>query len=393
MPEFPEHHCRIEIEGGDEYVSQIKAYSISSDYTVPTDGWSVDLYDHEKGSELRKVFLPLTPVRIYIDNALQCVGRIDVTEGIENSGLRIQGRDYIADLADASVDPTLKFKKSTSLADAILDIFEPFGVVVVASEGNAAFRNILTGGSVSSDVKIAPDRSHVTAKLDEFKANYNTGAFQLAANIAARHGFTIQPTERRDTVALCEPEYGTKAVYKLSRGQFGNLLRGSARRDWSRVPTLAIAHGKATQTGKKNTTSRKLEALDELGPTLEEAEILSAVNAQSVRRKPGEGASPGFYRPMYMQDSKARNQEQLERFLRRAVSDRRHPTLTYRASVRGHKDPETDAYFAVDTTARVFDEIENIDEDLWIKSRTFANSGQGPTTELELIRPGTWVVS
>jgi len=41
----------------------------------------------------------------------------------------------------------------------------------------------------------------------------------------------------------------------------------------------------------------------------------------------------------------------------------------------------------------VFDEIEGINEDLWIKSRTFANSGQGPTTELELIRPGTWVVS
>ena len=43
------------------------------------------------------------------------------------------------------------------------------------------------------------------------------------------------------------------------------------------------------------------------------------------------------YRPMFFEDKKARNKEQLERVARRELSRRMKDTLTYNCTLRGHR--------------------------------------------------------
>ncbi len=61
--------------------------------------------------------------------------------------------------------------------------------------------------------------------------------------------------------------------------------------------------------------------------------------------------------------------------------------------MRGHTDPESGAIWSVNTMVEVQDDICGLNENLWIASRTFSNSGgQGAVTDLELWRPNVWQI-
>lgn len=102
------------------------------------------------------------------------------------------------------------------------------------------------------------------------------------------------------------------------------------------------------------------------------------------------GYDPPVYKPVFFLDKQSRNQEQLDRAIRRLLAEKLRDSLVYRPTVLGHRDQTSGALWAVDTMVSVNDEIEGVNEVLWIIDRTFVNTGDGPKTELVCVRPASY---
>src|SRR5687768_292891 len=114
MPELDEPRLTVELElTGDVVEGPFESYSINSEFMTPTDGWEFVVFCPEEAdpAELRRRFRPLQPVRLFIDGQQQVIGRIDRISGHGQSGrsLKVEGRDYLADVCDGSFDPSLRF--------------------------------------------------------------------------------------------------------------------------------------------------------------------------------------------------------------------------------------------------------------------------------------------
>lgn len=401
MPELLRETFSVIVNGENSYPPNVIKYSIDSDYTIPTDAWHFEVFLAEPSSRLRQTFLPLLPVDLFINSRLQVRGRIDRIDTGEGGSLIVSGRDYIADITCPNADPRIKFKKDDTLGDSILRVLAPFGITSIEDNGFSATRKILTGTTPNGK----PPRDFRAAKLDEFKIGYGQGAFEVCNRLAARHGFTLQPATGRDKIALAEPDYDQAPIGKLTRGpNGGNVLQGKASRDWSKVPTTVTVTGKArgkrgASTGDKTFQAIGGNAPNRLADIAEVKAILKAVEVQSPELSdlPPEygpvGTKAGFYfRPVYHQDKEAKNDEQVERVAKRILADMVRDTLTYQCTLRGHHDTVTGATYAVDTILQVEDEVERVSEPLWVMSCRRYNEGQGPFTDLQLIRPYTWVL-
>lgn len=385
----------VNLDDNVEAITDLISYRLDSDFTIPSDSWEFTVYDGENPAGLRRKFYPWRTVSLNVDGRTQVLGRIFETSGGGSSELTVRGRDYIADLADPNVNPKLKLKKEESIAAAMLRIFEPFGVNTITSDGFATARNILTGKTPAS----AAPEDLGSVKIDEFKAQYGQGCFEMANAIAARHGYTIQPAGDRTKLALARPDYDQPVTYTLSRGSEGNILSGSASRDWSRVPTLVKVMGQGHHSSRgASRAEHRLPAIGDTAPnklseSSEVQRMLRSLHLDFFEHKEGEGAKSGIYRPIFFEDKAAKNLAQVERAARRMLAERLRPTLQYQCTMRGHTDPRTGATYAVDTMAHVEDAIEDVSEPMWIQARTFRNDGtSGPLTDLTLIRPGTWVL-
>lgn len=394
----------IEVEGVGMF-DNIESYRINSNYLTPTDAWEVVVYDHADPRSLRRIFRPLRPVKIYLDGNLQAIGRIDSIEGTGTgeTSLRVQGRDYVADLMDGGVDPALRVKKDQALDQLLLEAFKPWGITTVVSNFDAS-RNAMTGKVPFTG---APRKDFRPLKTEDFKPSDGEGAYEWVNKIVARHGATIQPSTRRNEICLAEPEYRQGPLYTLARP--GNILGATAQRDWSDVPTVTSAKGRGAASGSSASplaiTARTFSegSPSELyknteiqftitGPNSGVAVIEELFDPKSKVAVLYDSPAP-CYRPMYYSDKDSKTRDQLEHGLRRMLSERLRKTLTYSCRLRGVVDQESGAVYAVDTMATVRDDVEDVDEDLWIMERTLTQSkGGGPMTELKLIRPGSVVL-
>lgn len=428
MAELEEERLTVELEKTGETTDRIKSYRISSDYLVPSDEFEFVVFDEEDPVGLRRKFQPLQRVKLYINGQVQLIGRIDGTEGVGDSGasLRVHGRDFIGEIVDGDADPSVRFAEGTDLGSAILDIVRPFGIDTLVGSYNLT-RNILTGKNVHTG---QPAREFTAAKLSDYKIEADNGAFDAANKIVARHGFTIQSGGARNILAIVEPLFGLSPLYKLNKP--GNVLRGTAKRDYADVPTVTIVTGRTKK--QKLTGGEKLDAhLEAEAIAIATGSVEAEVPQHKLvpilldvpsfgERAPNEigrfpevkritgidenvpeifdarvdwktGAPPSphgiLYKPHYYEDKESKTPEQLARALRRQLAERLKDTLVYSCTVRGHKDPVSGAMWSVDTVVEVFDEVEDVVENLWILSRTFSNDGSGPKTELKLIRGGS----
>jgi hypothetical protein len=422
--DLDEPKLSVELEFSGEVIEDgIISYSLNSEFMTPTDGWEFTVYSEDDPAALRRKFRPLHPVKLYIDGQQQVVGRIDGTRG-RGRQLTVHGRDYIADVCDGGNDPSLRFNKGMSLEAAILEVVKPWGIQKL--QGTNLNRALLTGKSKFSSGK-AP-RDFAGLKMEDLKPSENMGAYEILERIIARHGFTAQPAGKRSELSIVAPDYQQGATFRLERGV--NMLDGECDRDYSRVPTVTMARGRravgvtpeavqvplrqqfTTVFGMRtdNISTFGSKAPSKIGQNPEVRNYVSSSPGVDGQQgfpdfdvviddrwpKKGRAVPPGnnglLYRPMYYQDKESRNLEQLNRGLKRMVADRLKPTLAYIATIRGHRDPASGAFFAVDTIAHVVDEIEDVNELLWVGERTFENRGGGPVTMLKLYRPESFVL-
>ncbi len=345
----------------------------------------------------------MQPVEIRIDGNQQAIGRIDRTEiGDDGTAIMCQCRDYISDMVECNVDPTLKIKEGMTLAQAIIEAAGPVGIVEVLDAEDFALRDVRTGRRVGGE-KLPGFKA---AKMTEFKPQPNEGIYQFCNKMAARFGATIQPTSDRSKIQLTAPHYESDPLYSIvvsdddAQRQSNNVLKATASRDFSNFPTFALFTAKNARAGKKQTTAAaQIDTIDFINTSRFGQETNRLISDAIVRgrRKPADlrgegGAKLGLgklYRLLSFRDDQSRNISQAKRAVARAYAERFKNTLIYTCTLRGHSDPLTGGIYSVDTIADVKDEIRNVVTQMWVASRTFRYSATaGATTDLTLWRKG-----
>ncbi|HEY3494748.1 MAG TPA: hypothetical protein VGK73_08690 [Polyangiaceae bacterium] len=422
-----DNRLRIEIESSGEVWDRVTSYSISESFFTPADGWEATVYSDADPKALRRKFQPRTNVRLYLGERLQLIGQIDTTEGAGggSAALKLTGRDYMARLIDPNVDKAVRITNAMSLETALLEGLRVFGVTTIEGDLNAVraakmgtstytSETIPTAGRESfglnrqANALSAPTfvatvtgleleiRTPTTETVADAKPNENEGAYEWANRLSARCGFTVQPGSKRSAIAVVAPDYSKGPQFDLARP--GNIEDGKAKRDYSGIPTLATLSARQVTAGTE--AKGKFKTLSIVGDDSELAlwrvpearRILEAARAIGTRKQKTETGDPlDWYCPVYYKDDESKTEKQLNRSARRMMADRIRETLTYSAKLKGHQDPRSRATYAINVLAKVKDDLEDVDETLWISERTLTG-GLGETTELQLIRPSSYVL-
>lgn len=356
----------------------VSDWQIDSDYLVSTDGFSFTVND----SRLRGKRLECQPVELLLDGHQQLLGRIDVTKiGDRGPAITCEGRDYIADLVESHIDPLVVVGGETLLADALLIGLGPCGITAIFSDSDVTMRKVRTGNTRGQPAS----KDFRKLKLEELKPEPEMGCYEWANRIAARHGCTLQPSTKRNELILTAPNYDQEPLFTLYRStdprneKANNIVRGVARRDYSKVPTNVLFTSKvgAKQAGKG---TEKLEyGIDQLAYIFPELAAVLKDTAVPQRRKPSDTSrlDGKLYRFLYQKDEDSKNKEQLQSVARRAIADRLKDTLVYDAEIGWLKDPRTGAIWSIDTIANVQDEVTEVSEAVWVVSRSLSWSRNG----------------
>lgn len=437
----------VRFDGLEWETSLLKEYNIDSAYMTSTDAFSFCVYEPDI-DKLRD--LELQPVSIYIDGNLQFRGRVEQSEiGRDHLAIRLQGRDYLADLVECHVDPALALSTNMTIEQAVKLAAAPIGVTKVSFDP-APWRNARLGSAVSSPLETP---AFATAKLKEYKPNPGEGIFQLLSRLCVRLGCTVQPTMERDSVLIGAPDYVQDSAYSITRSRStpqssqNNVISAVARRDYSKFPTIVLVTGQASKTSAKTRATvsassdsgpknpgrldpsilarayRTFFGADETPPakppskntpqdikTTDVARIretilallpdkyIDAPNAgiwthRITPTSPFKGFPSVLYRLLYLRDELGKDTNQIANTATRAAAERFKDCLQYEVTFRGHSDPVTGRTYSPDTMIDVSDDICGVYERMWIERVTFSyQPGTGATTTITCWRPNSFEI-
>jgi len=378
---------RIEFEtrSPDECPRIITGYRIDSSFLTSTDTFTIDVYDTDP-KRLR--YLATEPVKLWLYDTCQLIGRVDaIQRGRNGLGATISGRDYIADLVECNVDPTLSIKSGMTLEKAILLATSPCGITKVIGNDSLLRRNILTGIDVKTRGK-AKDFSKL--EMRDLNPENGGGIYDFCNKILTRHGCTMQPASSRQELSLQAPLWDQVPSYDLIRrcdenlAQHNFIVSATSAEDYSRMPTRVLFSGTKASAGKKADPLLAEFPIEDFVAGM--GDVMSEVPPKCVTERilPGKPASGigRLYRLLAYKDEKALNKDQLARSAARALGERLKDTLEYLFTVKGHRHWNTGAIWSVDTLVNVKDEPCDLEESLWIAKRAhYFQAGQGAFTD------------
>lgn len=379
----------VRFEGLGRETTNVTEWELDSGYEVSADAFSFTLFEQDRA--LLKG-LELQPVELLVNGVSQMLGRIEVTErGATALTMRCEGRDYISEIVECNASPEKKFTADTEIGVALTEIMRPAGITQVMDFENISMAELRTGKKIKYGKRKSPKKN----KASDYKPQPGDGIYDFCNRLIARHAATFQPGPARNTIVINQPDYEQEPLYQLVRTDdttnsgANNIVRASARRDYSSFPTQAIFTGTNAEKGKQGTGLAVVMDLAGLawGFNAELAEVLGRGIAVGESR---DGVKNVLYRLLYRRDTESRNEKELRTAASRAISDRLKETLRYSATVRGHADPTTGALWAVNTMCQVSDSIADVNEALWIASRKFRLSSEGAFTDLEMWRPASF---
>jgi prophage tail gpP-like protein len=380
----------VRFEGLAKSTSRIKSWSIDSQYLTSTDGFEFEAFDPSLPRRLE-----LQPVELMLGDSQQVIGRVDATiTGRNGTAITCRGRDYLSDLVECHIDPSLVIRQGETLGGAIRLAASPVGIDTVLDNSDASLRNARTGGRAGK----RPPSFFQQLELEDLRPSPELGAFEFCSRIAARHGATIQPSTKRSTLMLSAPDYEQQPSYAIRRrigaSSGNNIISAEATRDYSSIPSYMLFTSKSfTRGGSSLPASVTYDVMEVAESYAGELYQATAQVLVTGRRKPpgGQLGQSQLYRLRYQQDNDSKNLAQLQRVALRQMSEFLKETLIYSVSLRGHVDPNSGLYWAVDTIVDVDDEVADVREQMWVASRTFRfDESGGATTDLELWRKGAF---
>lgn len=393
------------------------SYEISQHFLTPTDGWRLTLGEPAgpDASKLIKLLRGGEKTQFRINGHVQMTGYLDeVITGIDRDGgmqLVLEGRDVLAPVVDGCADPRREFQQEHTLEHVVKTVLGDFGFTAdqIVTD-NAANRSLQAGakrGDPVSKRKFKPLKSY---RAFRGKPHVGEGAFEFLARVVERYGFYLWPTADGSQVVVGAPNFDQAPSYqvKLKRSlpdqNQTNVLRAGCRRDWSAQPSVIVATGRGDGNvyNRSNNTwfiVNELVAFDTITGALE-PQVLAAIKRlpqptwsnQAFKRTEITNTSHLMRCPRarvtYLHDNESSSIDQLRFFLRRELAHRQKKAFSYMVEVEGHA--QDGVPWAVDQMVAVDDDYNEVHENLWILSRTFAKTREGGTrTHLEMIRPGT----
>jgi prophage tail gpP-like protein len=371
---------------------EIVSWSIDSSFLTSTDGFEFQFIGETVEA---KTGLELAPVELLVDGQSMLFGRIDVTVigDVSPSIVTVRGRDYLADLVEGDIDPTVSIAAGATLDDVILQVCGPYGITHI--EGGPEARQLARTKKPQK-----PAKKRGKKQLRDDKPEPGQCAYDFCNRILARGGLTMQPASEPYKVVLQAPNYSQDSIGRITRKntQFaaGNVIKGVATRDFSRCPTYALFTGRQGAPVEKSSRTKKQWDIGEVANgyqgDLKDTLMRWALGGRRLPKDRALIVPRALYRLLYWRDERAKTQSEIDNSALRAVAERLKDTLRYEVTLRGLVNPDTGYYWAVDTIVDVDDDVAMVHEPLWVASRKFTFDGSKLTTTLECWRPGTFQI-
>lgn len=395
----------IKVAGSDMHLTPCD-YRITTDVFAPSFTFDFTFYPH-KDVDLRKLVnttRPFTFLHIYFydtdANSITYImtGLVDRQSFGNSAGqVKVSGRDFRSLLVDSNVDPLFAIKDNEPLKHVFRRLISNFGIEFV---DNGAMWDTLKYALVGS-VGTVVDHIGKATSTDK-KIEKNVGVYELLSDICKRSGITLLPGYSETTLCLSaiRPDYEHKidsSILSIKRYlpdsenvKDNNVTDANIELDHTNIPTYweAASHKVTIKSLVSNTTTQAEIAGFE--QTLNDNSWVDVVGNQSnwqrARVKPGETIDKyKVYKPIFWNDSKAQNKKELTNTLAKMVSTRFKDSLTASYTLTNHS--MNGAYWCIDTTIHVLDEMAQIDNDMYIKKVTYSGSSRGGTkTTIDLIR-------
>lgn len=345
--------------------------TISDDFLTPCQTMSLSIGLDESRFDMISKFQIGTQFRIEVNGNPIMAGFLDSAEmGDDWSGgvsVTVTGRDVLSPVVDSNINPSMQIRKEMSLDDLLLKVLvEEFGLPMTvfddANGGAEKARNLSTGKKISAKPK--KGKRKVKDPLKDLRPHANEGGFQYLVRFAHRAGYHIWAMPDGQGVVIGTPTYEQPASYTArrlratspGRGGGNNIEKGSAKLDYTHVPSDVYVRGKGSKPGDKS---------------------------QPIGYAHFDAAP--YFKPFYVTDDESTSVDHANAVARFTLGKALRTSLDYRITLRGLSDPATKAVYTVDTVIDVQDEVDGINGMMWIESRTFRKSRSGTFTDLKLI--------
>lgn len=414
------------------------SYRYSQDFLTPTDEWDVAIGfgDSARTARVFESLMPGTRVSLVIDDKAQCTGYVDartLKRSREGTQLHVRGRDVVAPMVDASVDPLFVLGVKATLNDVLAKIATPFGFGVLSTT-DIANRDVLTGNLKSKTQKlmttpaktvqsfeVRDEKQAVSAvrnneipevigeydptrpkflkdiELTTAKPHPGEGCFEFCARLAKRFRLWIWASALGNELIVAAPDFDQSPTYQF---RTSDMLEIEYSDDATDQPSVIVATGQGgggpfAKAPLKVAMVNELVGLDANGRFREGVPSIIATHRGvkvSPRRddliKYAKRFGQKRARMLYLEDDESRTTAQLEAAVYRKLAECQSKAIVLKITVRGHVFDGSP--IAVNTIAHVDDPQITGAGRWWIKERTFTRSREGGTkTSMTLIPPGT----
>ena len=403
----------IKLPEFNKVITNWQTYSFNQNFLKPTSEWQFTIGD-ENAQSMIDLLVPGTKVQLVINDLIQCTGFIDkkTIKADPNprggTNLVIQGRDIMAKVVESNINPQLRFSVQLSLFKIIEKALAPLGIDTIYTSDDLNF-NTITGNKRSID----PDSDELNQKyLKQLKPNFGQSTFAFIDQILKRFGFMMWAAADGSGVIIGKPNFKLDPLHHITllkdkNNVSNNVKYSNSVIDLTGQPAIIIAKGVAGgEDADYNATNciiiNELIGLDDDGIPIPEIQDILAQYQQfgskilplrqeliDVRKSIKGRTITG---PMYVKDDEAQTSEQLQKFLIREMALRQQKIYNLDYMVVGHTQNEIP--WAVNSIVSVKDEIQGIEEKMWVIEKTFSKSySEGTTTQIKLIKPYTLVIS
>ena len=355
--------------------------------------------------------MPGAEVQLVIAGLVQSSGYIDSIEKTANRDTgtewHVEGRDRLAQPADACCDPRLQIKESMTLVEALKLIFGDFGwgTDATISDTNAASTDLAAGQNLRSkryrsDAKGFGRRALKEYKMHQYRPYAQESVLDFALRVVQRLGFWIWLSSDGKQLILDQPDFAQDPTYKLVRSDsFSNILSGTVKFSVADQPTHIVADsytkGGEFSRGRSaaimsNAAVRVLSLPTGLPPVLEEYVKAGAkvVHLPAAHLNFIPQIAPRV-RILYLHDDESQTPEHIESYVRQQMALLQRKSLEVHYEVAGHGQIINGEFvpWVIDTVVEVDDKLAGLSENLYVLGRTFTKARSGGThTNLELIR-------
>ncbi len=385
------------------------SYSFYSNFLTPVDEWHVTLGHSSLPKRMLDALQAGERVSLSVNGHTQGDGYIDDVVVHQNrdggTEITIEGRDRLAQMLDANMDPRLRFPETQTLEQFVLQCAAPYGWATDAqiTDSNAGNQNVLTGSK--RGIRTTTKGRYIKSALKHRLKPYpNEGALHFCSRVVERHGLHIWLTADGTQLVVGKPSFDQGTLGFLTRlgsesQAANNILHGTVRSSIKSQPSIIVAQCRGG--GGDFPKSRLTRYMQNPQVVCDNSAIRAAYpDAKEVFSLDDAGnARPStdfklitstLPRPMFLEDEESKTPEELENFMRREMALKMRNGFTAHYTVDGHT--QNGSPWAVDTMVRVDDERCNVFEPLYVLARTFTKSRtDGTKTHLELIRPYSMV--